>query len=421
MSSRKAFILDEGFYHTVFDDTSRRNILFSSNKVTKHLVNSFFEDEHLFLNLVVIIETRYPYQDYLDKYDDLVNREKITVDNSIFFIVTLFEPRPATYSYWIPYLNQHYKIPLEKINYFTCAYHELDKDLKAKVFTDPKLGATFTFNYNNLDIYNVHNTINYHTVKTKLFSNLVRRLNPSRLITSAGLITNFDKSDYILSLGTGDENKKGNDDRRQFYNRLAASIGAPINFMDKLPIRFDNEKLDVTNHNGAQYKMIDDELRKCLFEVVYETISTNDLFMEESVKIPDDFFSVTEKSFRHIYNFQIPIFCTPKGFVAKFYETFEFEPFDILPWQEWDSIDNTLVKAKRIIDFLSDIKTSDYKLIFDENKRTLLTNAYRVQNLMKEIHLIELLLAIRGIENYWEPKSLKDFYKLAKAEVDGRS
>lgn len=404
---KKILLLGEGYYHVIKNKQDISKFLHRHDPVLKQISISYFNQSTFKKNIVIILESRYPYLEYLETYNRLVTNENITPQNSIFIISTLYEPRPLIYSYWVPYLTQHYNIPSEIITYINCATSELDKYSPVKLVSSPILGIKFTQNYDDVLGFKPDELYELKTKKTKLFSSLVHRLNASRVLISSALISNFSKKDYEISLGSSSPTHIPTSSQKQFLNRVAASIGGEINFIEKhTPKRFNNQEINVYNHNGSQYLMIDPQLRSCLFEVVHETVGPNDIWMEESVKITSDFFSSTEKSFRHIYNFQIPIFYQ-KGYYNYFYKTFGFKPFDIIPWKKWDNMDNGYLKALEIVKFLKEFKLKNYQEILYENKNIFIYNAYRIKELNVKSFLVELKMAHNIANTYWEATDLE--------------
>jgi len=400
---RPVYFVGEGYYHVV--DTKQAVFgNFHHFGYIEHVVMSYVEQTEVTAPLVILQETRYPYDNYIEKLDEMLSSYKIDSTNAFFYIFTEQEPRPATYSFWVPYLLQKFKVPANNIVYMNSVKCELDSDLPINVVSNPLLGIKFASNHTDIASYRAEHEINMFSTKNKLFSNLVRRLNISRVLTTAALMKNFNKDQYVLSCGEDDIVKFGSS-HENFYNRIAASVGHDLNFMSKLPIRFDS-KLDVTVSSGHQFKMTDRSLQTCLFEVVHETVGAQDIFMEQSVMTADNFFCVTEKSFRHAFNLQIPIFMSRAGFYKWFYETFGLRPYKSIPWQEWDEMQDYHTKVNSVVKFLKSINKQDYQKIFDENKDIIHHNVIKLRNhaIVHHFYALEVAQTAAGI--HWDTKSL---------------
>ena len=400
---RPVYFVGEGYYHVL--DT-RQSVFGHFHKFgyVENLIISYIDQNEITTPLVILQETRYPYDNFVDKLDEMLASYKLDTTNSLFYIFTEAEPRPATYSFWVPYLLHKYNVTPNNIVYINSVRCELDQELPINVISNPLLGIKFATNYQDLSTYRVEHEINMFSQKTKLFSNVVRRLNISRVLTTAALMKNFNEDEYIISCGE-DETPKFGSSHVNFYNRIAASTGYGLNFMNKLPIRFDSI-LDVTKPNGHQFKMSDRSLQTCLFEVVHETVGAQDIFMEQSVMTTDNFFCVTEKSFRHAFNLQIPIFIYRAGFYKWFYETFKLRPHNVIPWEEWDEMQDYHTKVNSVVKFLKSIDKQDYQKIFDENKHTVHYNAVALRKHAIAHHLYSLEVAKSAAEIHWDTRSL---------------
>lgn len=399
-NDRVVYYVGEGFYK-IFTPGEELQGYFHYPAQMRLLSDSYLNQKKNKQPLLILSETRYPYVDYVQKLDDLLNLGKFDIKDASIFIFTQLEPRAATYSYWIPYLVHKYGVDPKQIVYINTSHCELDAELDVKVVTRPTLPIKFATNHDNLSVYDPTHEINmYLHTKDKLFSSLVRRLNISRVLATAALMKNFDEKDYILSCGIDDENMS--DKQVRYYDRIAASTGYGLDFCKSLPIRLEDSPLDVTNPIGNQFQLTHPSLRECVFEVVHETVGQQCIFMEESVMTTDNFYSFTEKSFRHAYNLQVPIFINRSGFYEHFYKTFDQEPHVGIPWEEWDKIDNYHTKVNEVVKFLKEMQKKDlHNEIVLPNKEIFRKNAKTLHYHALATHIHAVYMTIEAIEGHW--------------------
>lgn len=404
----KIVFIGEGFHRPIYNQSGVSAHLNTFGYMGP-IATSFLEEKVDNYTLFILQETRYPYSSYVDVLDKCLDKYNINLNDILFYIFSEHEPRPAAYSFWVPYLKHKYKIDVDKIIYLNATQCDRDSKLDIKVFSEPVLGVKFITNFTPLSSYDpLHECNMYLHLKDKLFSSLVRRLNVSRVLGTAALMHNFDSSEYVMSCGDDTEHTEYIDGKKKrYYDRIAASTGYGLNFVDKLPMRFDYT-LDVTYGHGHHFKMFDPALRECVFEVVHETVGLQDLYMEESVMTTDNFFCVTEKAFRHNFNLQIPLFVCRSGFYKFYYETFDLEPHVGIPWEEWDKMDNYHDKVDSIVEFLKEVKANNSQMeILEKNRKIIENNAWKVKLHVILIHIYSARMAERAASVHWEPKKLR--------------
>jgi hypothetical protein len=405
-TQKTVYYVGEGFYK-IFTPGPDMEGYFHFPASMRLVSESYINQKKAKQPLLMLTETRYPYTDYVKVLDDLLSLNKFDIKTASIFIFTQLEPRAATYSYWIPYLIHKYGVNPKQIVYLNTSYCELDAELDVKVVTRPTLPIKFATNHDNLSMYDPTHEINmYLHTKDKLFSSLVRRLNISRVLATAALIKNFDEKDYVLSCGVdGDMSDK----QILYYDRIAASTGFGLDFCKMLPMRLEDSPLDVTNPIGNQFQLTHPSLRECVFEVVHETVGQQCLFMEQSVMTTDNFFSFTEKSFRHAYNLQIPIFINRRGFYEYFYKTFDQEPHVGIPWKEWDKIDNYHTKVNEVVKFLKEMQKKDlYNEIVLPNKEIFRKNSLTLHHHAVATHIHQVYMTIDAVEGHWNDNGRLD-------------
>lgn len=403
---KRIFVTQDMFYNFGKDESFIREYI--HDVVLEFIAFSYLNESNWDGDLVFIFEQRYANTDMrgFQTLDEMISKHKINMKKALVFVYSLYEPRAAIYSGASRYVNLKYNTPNDQINFLSCTQCKHDVNVDFNVIADPMMAINFTTNYNDIAVLEARKILDHHPGKTKLFSSLVRRLNVSRVMMTAAAMSNFKEKDYILSAGIGDYTKEI-PNRKNFYNRMALTFGAGLNFLDKLPIRYDDVDLSTVDIDTPQYKMYDPRLSECLFDIVHETVSGNDIFMEDSVTMTDNFFSYTEKSFRHVFNYQLPLFIAPPNFYKVFLNTFELEPPVMVQWETLDSISNYYDKVTATVEFLKKVKKDrNYDVIFDKNKDIMLHNFLTLQRHNTNRHLFDKDMAIDAISPYWSPKKL---------------
>lgn len=317
------------------------------------------------------------------RLDKLLKETKVDITTATIVINTLFEPRFIQDSLFIEYLINTIKIDPANIIYLTCAQQKPNRYIhkKIKIVELTKLGISFCSLLESkevtpisIDEYNKRNI-----KKTKLVSCLTKRISPQRFTIASLIHKNFEKSEYELSLGV---EKNFNDDWNlmSFWVRESIKAGGNLFFYEQLPLVFDNREIDSDKHQ--QYKMADEKLRHCMFDIVNESIGY-DYPLDYRIYNETGRNYTSEKSFKHLYNFQIPIFnCNPE-FIPYFKKTFNTDIFeDIVPVDKIYSIENSIERAKEIVNFLVEFKNNP-TVNYEEIKERLRYN----YNSIKRIHL----------------------------------
>ena len=333
--------------------------------------------------IYIFDETFYlPYNDIIE-LDKLLKETKVDIFNAKIIIHTLFEPRFIQDSLLVEYLLNVIKIDPSNIIYLTCAQQTSSNSIhkKIKIVELTKLGISFCSMLESkevtpisIDEYNKRNI-----KKTKLVSCLTKRISPQRYIIASLIHKNFEKQEYEISLGV-EKNFNNDWNLMSFWTRESIKAGGNLFFYEQLPLVFDSREIDSDKYH--QYKMSDEKLRHCMFDIVNESIGY-DYPLNYRIHNEAGRNYTSEKSFKHLYNFQIPIFnCNPE-FIPYFKKTFNTDIFeDIVPVDKIYSIENTIERAKEIVNFLVEFKNNP-TVNYEEIKERLRYN----YNSIKRIHL----------------------------------
>lgn len=278
--------------------------------------------------------------------------------DSKFIIFTLNEPRLLDNCLIVHYLINNLKIKPANIIFISSAQqNEKQKlaQLGVHIITMSKLGISFCSIAEQVITNKLEDTEKvFNTTDTKLFSCLTKRLTPQRFVITSLLHKEFSPQEYEMSAAGESEQSLINSSITNHCVRESVLAGGNIDFYKKLPLVFDTYPIDY--QNNTHYRMRHDKLKKCLFDIINESIGHN-YPLNFPIDNLDNFNHATEKSFKHLYNYQIPIFnCRPE-YIDYFKSTFNTDLFeDIVPMDRIYSKNTHHERAIEIVSFLKQFK-----------------------------------------------------------------
>lgn len=302
-------------------------------------------------SIVYIREELFPQYNQIQEI--IIFFKKLNNENTIYLIEAITEPLIDGISAYHKILTQECNISDENIYLITAT--DVDNRYMNSIYV-PYFWSSIIQPTNNYDIENIF--------KNKIISSFNRRTNSSRIILVCDILKNFNKDEYVVSIGVDDVLENIDNHNLSLFTRVSYLNGMGLNFLSEtLPLVCDSNVID--EFSERQFLTID-EAYYCLFDLVNETTSNNSC--THDYLFHDNVFFPSEKSFKPFYTYQIPIINANVGFYEKF-KKMGFDLFeDVVPINDIDNSFFIKDKSKIIFEFLHEFKkNNDYNDFFKKN------------------------------------------------------
>jgi len=337
------------YLHTTDTSYSNEDILLLKDSTILELYNS----KDTYTHIVNFFDQKFYWTIFdIKNLHSRLESTNYNIHDSKIVINTLYEPRQQEDSLLVHYLLQKFDIAPENIIFLTCAQQNtkvLPSTINSVVL--PTLGISFASVLEKPPIES--DLPSSGVTKTKLFSCLTKRITPQRYVLTSLLYREFNPYiDYEMSLGV--ESEKIDVNRINHLITESVKAGGDIFFSEKLPLIFDSPIVDIKANK--HYMMKNSSLQNCMFDIINESVGY-DYPDNYTVDNTDNFNYSSEKSFRHLYNFQVPIFnCRPE-YIEYFKETFKTDLFeDLLPLNEIYTEPDAIKRSIKIVKLLKEWK-----------------------------------------------------------------